>query len=396
MNLQSMAENELMIDDSVFWFRSLLGKLALCVIALTCPATISSSELASTTLRPASDDAATPTASSSSSHVAGSAPAPKPEQAATNAVRLIDQAISQIAELDSVAADVVQTVEMLNQKFTIKGHYLKAPGWRVYLQLTVDGTADTNVKSLQVCDGETLWDFQEVFDSRLFTRLSIKPILERLVAPDLDRKTKESAITQMGFAGTEALLSSLRKYYVFDTAENEEKVVEGKAVWVLHGSWTRASGLLVPEARPAGPQGILAPYIPGDATLYLGKADYWPYKLVLAGKEPAVPLDTRRRGVNGEPIGARSSIERLEPTRIVLTYSDVRLNATISTDQFKAPTPPGAAADDRTETIMKGLDQALNTEVERKKREAARDEEPLRAQPIEIEIPPTAEPSAPR
>ena len=73
------------------------------------------------------------------------------------------------------------------------------------------------------------------------------------------------------------------------------------------------------------PRGGLPPYIPGVATLYLGKADYWPYKLVLAGEQPSVPIDTRRRGLNGEPIGARSSIEKFEPTRIVLTYSDVKL-----------------------------------------------------------------------
>jgi outer membrane lipoprotein-sorting protein len=396
MNPQSPAKNDHMTDDRTFWFRPQLGKVAICVIALACPATISSSEVASTEQGPASDNAAAPPGSTSSGIVTGSSPGPKPEQPATDAERLIDKAINEIAKLDFVAADLVQTVEMLNQNFTIKGHYLKAPGWRVYLRLTVDGAADTNVKSLQVCDGETLWDLQEVFDSRVFTRLKIKPILQRLAEPELDGKTKESTISQIGFAGTEALLSGLRKYYVFDAVDKEEKVVDGKAVWVLHGSWTRAPGLLAPEARPVGPQGILPAYIPGDATLYLGKADYWPYKLVLVGKQPAVPLDTRRRGVNGEPIGARSSIEKLEPTRIVLTYSDVRLNATISTDEFQAPTAAGAAADDRTELIMKGLDQALSAEVERKRREAARDEEPLQAQPIEIEIPPTAEPSAPR
>ena len=123
-------------------------------------------------------------------------------QSTTTAERLIDEAINQIAKLDSVAADFVQTVEMLNQRFTIKGRYLKAPDWRVYLQLTVAGADDTKFTTLQVCDGETLWDFQKVLDSRVFTRLAIKPILERLASPDLDQKTKESTISQDGLRRT--------------------------------------------------------------------------------------------------------------------------------------------------------------------------------------------------
>ena len=47
------------------------------------------------------------------------------------------------------------------------------------------------------------------------------------------------------------------------------------------------------------------------ATLYLGTTDYWPYKLVLAGQDRKVPLDNRRRGLNGEPIGSLSSIEKV-------------------------------------------------------------------------------------
>ena len=385
-----------MIPERIFRFGPFLRKIAFCVIALACPSIESFSQVRSTARPPATDDAAVRPASTSSSHVAESTVEQNAAQPATSAERLIDEAINRIAKLDSVAADLVQTVEMLNQRFTIKGRYLKAPNWRVYLQLTVAGADDTTIKTLQVCDGETLWDFQKVLESRVFTRLAIKPILERLASPDLDQKTKELTITKMGFAGTESLLVGLRKYYNFNNMDKEDTLVDAKAVWVLHGTWARASSLLGPDARPMGPRGVLPPYIPGAATLYLGKADYWPYKLVLAGEQPAVPLDTRRRGLNGEPIGARSSIEKFEPTRIVLEYWDVKLHAAIADDQFRAPKPPGAASQDRTETIIKDLDQALSIEIERKKRETVREEEPLKGPPIEIEIPPTAEPPAPR
>jgi outer membrane lipoprotein-sorting protein len=391
-----MAKNDLMIPERTRWFRPLPWKFALCVIALACPSTVSFSQVPSTVSPPATDGAAVPPASTGPGQVAKSAAEQQPVQSTTSAERLIDEAIRQITRLNSVAADLVQTVEMLNQRFTIKGRYLKAPDWRIYLQLTVVGTDETKFTTLQVCDGETLWDFQRVLDSRAFTRLAIKPILERLGSPELDQKTRESTTTKMGFAGADSLLVGLRKYYKFNAVEKEGTLADGKPVWILEGTWARALSLLGPDIRPLGPRGAMPPYIPGVATLYLGKTDYWPYKLVLAGEQPTVPLDTRRRGLNGEPIGARSSIEKLEPTKIVLTYSDVKLNATIPDEQFRAPTPPGAAADDRTGPIIKDLDQAISLEVDRKKHEAVKVEEPLRVSPIEIEIPPTAEPPAPR
>ena len=72
------------------------------------------------------------------------------------------------------------------------------------------------------------------------------------------------------------------------------------------------------------------------------------------------------------------------------------LNSAIPDDQFRAPLPPGASSEDRTEPIIKGLDQAISIEAERKKRDAAREEEPLKGPPIEIEIPPMTEPQRPR
>jgi hypothetical protein len=96
----------------------------------------------------------------------------------------------------------------------------------------------------------------------------------------------------------------------------------------------------------------LPPYVPGEATVYLGQADGWPYKVVLAATQLAVPLDTRRRGLNGEPIGARNSIAKLEPTKVTLTYKNVKHHAPLPADQFRAPTPAGITPDDRTQAII--------------------------------------------
>ena len=227
---------------------------------------------------------------------AGDTVVARAEQARKNTERLIDEAISQVAGLDSVSADLFQTVDMLNLTFTIKGRFLKAAGSRIYLELTVAGAGNANFRALQVCDGVTLWDLHEIVESRIFTRLSIQPVLERLAAPDLEPKTRETTLAQIGFAGVDSLLAGLRSFYQFTSVDAEGSLVDGKPVWVLHGTWKSSRGPLAVDSRPTVPR-LLPPYLPGEATLYLGKADYWPYKVVLAGTQPPVPMDTVAVGI---------------------------------------------------------------------------------------------------
>src|SRR5262245_11957024 len=74
-----------------------------------------------------------------------SAPAPAkaaaeaPAEPPTEAEKLLDKAIKQVATLTSVTADLVQSIDLLSQKFQLNGRYLKAPGNRVYLKLVVNG-----------------------------------------------------------------------------------------------------------------------------------------------------------------------------------------------------------------------------------------------------------------
>jgi outer membrane lipoprotein-sorting protein len=361
-------KNNRMIYLQSFSYRVILRILAACLIALAGAGAIS-------------------LAQDSRSPGTGRAGGDSADRSRQIAEHLFDEAISQVCRLDSVSADLVQTVEMLNQTFTIEGHFLKAPGSRIYLELALAGAGRTNFTTLQVCDGETLWDFQKIADSRVFTRLSLKPILERLTAPDLEPKTRDTAIAQIGLAGVDSLLAGLRSHYKFDRIDAEASVVDDQPVWVVHGNWTSTRGLLPADSRPDSPQRLLPPYIPGEATVYLGKADYWPHKVILAGTQPAVAMDTRRRGLNGEPIGARSSIIKLEPTRIVLTYSNVQRPAAIPDDRFRAPTPRGTAAEDRTKSIIDAIDQAPRIQDGKKKGETSREDKPLVLPPIDIELP---------
>jgi outer membrane lipoprotein-sorting protein len=309
------------------------------------------------------------------------AAAAKSEEPPTEAERVIDAAIKKLAAIQSVSAELVTNVEMLNQKFTINGRYLKAPNKRVYLRLAVAGLPDTSSTTLQVCDGETLWDYQRVLDAQYYRKMSIKPVMERLDSPDLDPSIKEKATNQMGFSGPETLLVGLRKMIKFD--QKEEGEFAGKKVWVLHGVWKSRQGLVLPNAQPVPATGPLPYYVPSLATLYLGKDDSWPYKMLLLGRVPTDLLDTRRRGPDGRPQGALRSIERPAPTRIELIYSDVKLNVTIRVDEFAFQAPPAANVDDNTETVVTTLDKAIQMEQQRKKSEATRKDGAM-IEPIDI------------
>src|SRR5262249_50538528 len=154
----------------------------------------------------------------------------------------IDAAKAKLAQLQSCAADVEERVDMLNQHLTFKGRYLKAPQYRVYFRLTLSGLSDTTGTTLQVCDGETLWDYQQILEQQIYHKFSIKPVMERINSPELDARLKEQFKEGMGFAGPETLLTGLRRLFRFDQ-EKEEAKLGDKPVWILRGTWKDRKGL---------------------------------------------------------------------------------------------------------------------------------------------------------
>ncbi len=319
------------------------------------------------------------------------AEAPAKEEPPTPAEQTIDEAKARLARLKSCSAALEQSVNMLDQKFTIRGNYIKAPGYRVYSRLTLAGLPDTQATSLQVCDGETYWRYQSILDQPIIRKLSIKPVMERMNSPDLDSKFKELFQTDMGFAGPEALLAGLRRQFRFEQ-EKEESKLGDKPVWILRGTWKTRQGLSDRPGRQLPAIGLLPPYIPSDATLYLGKDDGWPYKLVLRGRAPTRVEDTRKVGPDGRKIGSLSSIKPVTPTSITLVYSDVKLNPKVNTDEFAFNPPNTAAVEDETQMLVKQLDQALAAQADRKKDEANKKEGPLLDQSLDVPTPP-AQPS---
>jgi hypothetical protein len=196
-------------------------------------------------------------------------------------------------------------------------------------------------------------------------------------------------MSQIGFSGPEALLVGLRKSIRFD--QKEEGVLDGKAVWILRGTWLNRTGFVGPDQRPLPAMGPLPAYVPSLATLYLGKDDGWPYKLILVGKMSSI-LQEPRHGPDGRLVAARSSAEKIDPSKIELVYSNVQINPKLKPEEFAFQAGPNANVEDTTEMILKGLDQAIQYQAMQKRTEAAREQGPLLDQPIDIPKP-TAEPT---
>jgi hypothetical protein len=314
----------------------------------------------------------------------GSAAAPataSPPAPPTEAELALDEAIKKVAALPAVAAELIENVEMLKQKFEIHGTYRKAPGGRLFLRLIVSGLPGSTGEMRQVCDGTTLWDYQQILDSRFYRKITLGPVLEKLKAPELDALAREQVLTRLGIAGPDVLLSGLRKTIHFD--QKDEATEDGRPVWILRGTWQDRQGLLGPNQQPLREDAPLPAYIPSQVTLTIGKADGWPYKVRLAGRKPTVLVDTRRTGPDGRPIGTLSSIQKIEPSKLELTYTIVSLDPAFKPDDFVFPVPTGAHVEDATDAEVSALQQIIEAKAAAKKAETARSE-PLLEQPIDV------------
>jgi hypothetical protein len=131
----------------------------------------------------------------------------------------------------------------------------------------------------------------------------------------------------------------------------------------------------------------LPPYIPMDATLYLGKDDGWPYQLILQGRETSDLADVRKKGPDGKIVGSKASREKIPRTKITMTYSNVKLNAVIRQDEFVFQAPANASVSDDTESLLKSLDRALEASAQKKKSDAARKDGEIIDKTIEVPVP---------
>jgi hypothetical protein len=296
----------------------------------------------------------------------------------TEAEKALDKAIEQIRKAKSFSAEIAQSVDMLGQKFEVKGTFLKSGEDRVYLKLSVSGLGDATATTLQACDGTTLWDYRQVLDTQTYRKFSIGPIFKKLEDPVLDATIRDQVHTELGFAGPDALLSGLRQRVTFN--QKAEETLDGKKVWAIRGEWKDRSGLVGPNQQPLPATIPLPPYMPANVAIWLGQEDGFPYKVEMYGNLPSMlAADNRRTGPDNRPLGGgKPPASKVEPTRIVLRYTDVKVNAPLKPELFGWQPPADArGVQDLTEPYLARIGQAIQYKTAEKKAEAARSTEPI-------------------
>jgi len=309
------------------------------------------------------------------------------EEPATPAEEILDTAIARLKKIVSFSADIVQTVDMLNQKFEIKGLALKASNHRIYLKLDVSGLGDTPATTLQVCDGTTLWERRQVLDTQSVTKLTIPTILKKLDDPVLEGSPfREAVTTRIGFAGPEAMLAGLRKAVRFD--QKSEETLDGKKVWVIRGQWKDRAGLVGPGQQPPSATAPLPPYIPSNVYVWISQDDSWPLKIEMVGNALSMlgqQPDYRKRAVDGSPMGPKIPPPKVEPSRIILVYTNVKINPDLKPKAFDYQEAASATnVRDDTDDLLAFLDRAIQVETTRKKAEAAKSDVVLPGVGIEV------------
>ncbi|MBX6311545.1 MAG: hypothetical protein IRY99_01270, partial [Isosphaeraceae bacterium] len=285
----------------------------------------------------------------------------------TEAETTLDAALTKLKAHQTIAAEILEQVDMLSQKFRLKGRFLKAPGYRVYLSLTLEGLGDASGTTLQVCDGTALWDYSKILDIPPSCRkLTLAPILKKLESPDCDPDLRTMVLTQFGFSGPDTLLEGLRKSVAFN--QKAETTLEGRKVWELRGEWKDRAALALPA-------GAFPPYVPSVVAVWVDQETGFPYRVEVSGRSQSLlelqKRDNRPLGPDGRPIGAKTAPQRERPSKIILTYSDVKLDQPIEDAQF-AFQPGNIPVDDATERYVSELEKAITDRALQKKAEAAK------------------------
>ena len=303
------------------------------------------------------------------------AAADKPDEPPTDAETTIDAAIKKLAKLEWVAAELVQEINMLNQKYSIKGSYRKGPNTRVYLRLTVvgpgrfrrhdaSGLRRRNPLGLPGRPGlPDLPQAERQADPRTAQLARAQPELERTGDhSDGPRRTGNAA----GRPAKKPQVQPQGRR----RARRQESVEAARDLENAGKAWSVSTA---GPSMPAGSCRLISRWTSRSiwARKTAGRTSSFSW-----AESPRL-FETRRVGPDGRPIGSKSSIEKINPSEIRLTYSDVKLNTKLRLEEFAFTAPPSANVDDSTEALVKGLDQAIqDREASARKNEAAKKRRP--------------------
>lgn len=302
---------------------------------------------------------------------------------ATEQEKQIDAAIAKLRELKSLTAEIEINARMLGQLVKLTGDYAQAPNHRMRLALKLAQFGDATGTMLQVCDGSVRWDFTQIIDQQLCSKLDFAKILAAIDKPECDQELRTQILSGLGFAGPESMLVGLRESIRFDQQLPSQEI-EGVKVLVFRGRWSDVTKLVAPGQGAIREGAALPPYVPSIVTVFIGEENGWPYRVEMEGKIP-VGLDRRDERMldpTGRPIGRKSSTPKADPSKLTIVYKNVVLNPTLDDRMFAFSPPNTLQVRDDTEDVAVRLEQAITARAAAKRNEAAAKAGGLLEQPV--------------
>ena len=257
-------------------------------------------------------------------------------RAASESEKLLDEALVKIERLNQFSADIRQTIEMFGYRFTGTGRYLLAPDFQMRFEMKLQLTSETSGSLLEVCDGKVHWTSLKILDTHELERFDLERARKIFDDPEFDQATRRLLIKHLGFSGLLPMLQGLRDSQKFE--QHEEAELDGKPVYVLHGSWKEEAFNGVSVHRRPVTLATLPPFVPSKSTLWIDRSTGWPYRFEFRSDRDA---------------------ENETETVIQLEFLNPRIGVELPKSQFVFEPPPDVEPRDRTDQICQQLTRAL-------------------------------------
>ena len=195
--------------------------------------------------------------------------------------QVLDLAVERLQGYTGIGARVRHRVEMFSQQLMGAGNYWQGPTGSLQSRLELQLQTDKKTCSwLQVCDGKTLWTYQQFVESRNLTMVDV----ERVLAATAGQTPGPSAPMSLGIGGLPELIRRLNQSFTFSAPEpgtlGQWPVLRMVGEWkpemlmVLLSKQAKAI-----EAGEKPKMRNLAEHVPYSVTLYLGQSDLFPYRI---------------------------------------------------------------------------------------------------------------------
>ncbi len=284
---------------------------------------------------------------------------PPPEPEPTEAELALDEAIAALESIGSVRAKVIEDVDMLGQKFTLEGEYLRQDQTHFRLQLRAVGLPGNPGRMLKVCNGNVLYDYTRLLNQNDYYRVDLTELIQVIGQEPFEEIHRNAILRQqVGVIGPLGLLEGLRASVRFD--RQLKGTYQGKPVSIYRGTWKDMSAFgLGPMATI---QSVPA-YLPSLVEVVVDESNGWPYRVKLYGKQRSVVTGgsgtPKLDPISGRPVGSTMNDEEPVST-FVLSYVDVDFEPDYDPALEFAFAPPEAERNrvvDRTRELLQQVDQ---------------------------------------